>query len=174
MPTVADPHTTRPLGELSDTSKRSRPFGVHVRTALQRRELTRELAEGIDPSASEPLALRAAQLTSERNRKALADTLRRTIAEARRPRRGRSAVVIIRRRAVVDATDAIEATIDRLSSPAPVRANGMAMLERILTNADNSPLYNSSSPGALAHEINVATAAMEPGSSDSHEFLVGV
>ncbi len=174
MPTIADPYSTRSFGELSDTSKRSRPLRVHVRTALQRRELTRELAEGIDPRASEQHALRAAQLTSERNRKTFARTLRRAVAEAHRPRIGRGPVVIIRRRAVVDSEDAIKTTIERLSSSAPVRAQGMAMLERILTNADNSPLYSPSSPGALAHQVTVATAAMEPGLSDSHEFLVGV
>ncbi len=174
MPTIPDPYATRPVGEFSDTSKRSRPLRVHVRTALRRRELTRELAEGIDPGASEQHALRAAQLTSESNRKTFAKTLRRTVAEAYRPRIGRAAVVIIRRRAVIDAEDAIRTTIERLSSGAPVRAQGMAILERILTNADNSPLYNSSSPGALAHEITLATDAMEPSLSDSHEFLVGV
>ncbi len=174
MPIIADPYATRPFGEFSDTSNRARPLRVHVRTALQRRELTRELAEGIDPGASEQHALRAAQLTSESNRKTFAKTLRRTVAEARRPRIGRGPVVIIRRRAVVDAEDAIRTMIERLSSSAPVQAQGMAMLERILTNEGNSPLYTPSSPGALAHEITVATDAMEPSLSDSHEFLVGV
>jgi hypothetical protein len=147
---------------------------IPARAAFQRRELTQELAEGIDPSVSEPLTLRAAQLTSERNRKTSARTLRRTIAEAHRPPMGRSAIPIIRRRAVIDAESTINATIERLSSSAPVRAQGMAMLERILTNADNSPLYNAGSPDALAHEILVATDAMESGLSDSHEFPVGV
>jgi hypothetical protein len=174
MPTIADPYTTRPVGEFTDTSNRSRPLRVRVRCALQRQELTRELAEGIDPGASEQHALRAAQLTSERNRTTFAQTLRRAVAEAHRPPIGRSPAVIIRRRAVVDAEDTIRTTIERLSSGAPVRAQGMAMLERILTNADNSPLYNSSAPGALAHEITVATDAMEPSLSGSHEFLVGV
>ena len=96
------------------------------------------------------------------------------IAEAHRPRIGRGPVVIIRRRAVVDAEDAIRTMIERLSSSAPVQAQGMAMLERILTNEGNSPLYTPSSPGALAHEITVATDAMQPSLSDSHEFLVGV
>jgi hypothetical protein len=172
MPTIANP--TRPISEFSDTTKRSSSLRVHVRAALRRRELTRELAEGIDPGANEQLALRAAQLTSERNRKTFAQTLRRTIAEAHRLRIGRGPVVIIRRRAVIDAEDAIRTTIERLSSSAPVRAQGMAILERILTNEGNSPLYNPSSPGALAHEITVASAAMEPGRSDSHEFPVGV
>ena len=63
--------------------------------------------------------------------------------------------------------------IARLTSGQPVRAQGMAMAERILTNADASPLYNPAEPGALERQITVATVAMDrPDRSQSHEFLL--
>lgn len=43
---------------------------------------------------------------------------------------------------MIDAEALINALSQRLLSPAPVRAEGMATLERILSNADQSPLYN--------------------------------
>jgi hypothetical protein len=64
--------------------------------------------------------------------------------------------------------------IDRLTSPKPVRVRGMAMTEMILTNADNSPLYNSSPRRRLRDEITAATKAMGSHHSESHEFPVGV
>ena len=99
--------------------------------------------------------------------------MRRTIDEAHRPPLARSRAVIIRRGAVLEAEDAITTMIARLSSAKPVRAQGMAMAERILTNADGSPLYNPAEPGALQREITVATVAMERADrSQSHEFLL--
>jgi hypothetical protein len=42
---------------------------------------------------------------------------------------------------VIDAEALINALSERFLSPVPVRAEGMATLERILSNADQSPLY---------------------------------
>ena len=173
MPSIADPYATHHRRS-STTDDRLHGARTRVGVALHRKGLTRALAEGAETNASEALALRAAQLTSEHHRRALAQTLRRTLAEAHRPRIGRSAGRIIRPRAVFEARDSIESMIERLSSSERVSAAGMARLERILTNADNSPLYNSSSPGALARELTAATDAMESGVSDSHEFMVGI
>jgi hypothetical protein len=178
MPAIADPYGARPYDAPSDTFRHpaidgaSRSPRVRMRTALQRAELTRALAEGADPNARPELALRAAQLTSERSRRVLARSLRRTIAEAHEPALTRSRVVIIRRSAVLDAEGAINAMIERLGSSEPVRAEGMAIAERILTNAELSPLYNSSEPGTLRRVVGVATAAMDPEPSQSHEFPI--
>lgn len=175
MPAIANPNSARHFDAPTDVFRdppvshgRSHPLGVWLRTALQHEELTRALAEGADPSARPELALRAEQLTSDHRRKALARTMRRTIAEAHEPPMTRARVVIIRRGAVLDAEDAINAMIARLDSQ-PVSAKGMAIAERILTNADQSPLYNPGEPGALRRVIGVATAAMDPGASQSHE-----
>ena len=141
MPTIANPRGGHSYEGPSDDSRRhGTPAGlapslvVRIRTAAQRCDLTRSLAQGADPSARPELALRAAQLTSRRSRKVLARTLRRTVVEAREPMMTRSRVVIIRRGAVLEAENAITVLIWILISPAPVRAEGMAIAERIITN----------------------------------------
>ncbi len=148
---------------------------THLRTAVHRAALTRALAEGADPTGSDVLALRARQLTGKRTRGMLARTLLRTIAEARRPARTRSAVPIIDRCAVLDAEAAIAEMIERLLAPRPAQAQGMALLERIITNADGaSPLYNPSEPGTLRRVIRSATAALDGQPVPSHEFALAV
>jgi hypothetical protein len=88
---------------------------------------------------------------------------------AHKPAMTRSRIGIIHRAAVLEAEDAIAAMIDRLTSPEPVRAEGMAIAERILTNVDRSPLYKRSEPGSLRRVVKLGTEAMEPRESQSHE-----
>jgi len=75
---------------------------------------------------------------------------------------------------VLNAEAAIAEMIERLLRPRPVQVKGMAMLERILTNADGSPLYNRSEPGALRQMIRNATAALDRQQAGSHEFALPV
>jgi hypothetical protein len=177
MPAIADPYGARPFDAPANSFRRPASEGpprsvrLRVRTALQRAELTRALAEGADPDASHELSLRAAQLTCDRSRRALARSLRHTVAEAHQPAIRRARVVIINRAAVLDAEGAIETAIDRLGSSKPVSAQGMAIGVRILTDA-YGPLYNASEPGTLRRAIDVATAALEPAPSLSHEFPI--
>ncbi len=172
MPTIATPPSAGLHDRAADDHRRgagrtlARSVLLRTRVVTHRDELTRELAEGADPTSSPVLALRAAQLTSERCRRQLRRTLRQTVAEAHRPSMTRFAVTIIRRRAVLDAEDALETTIERLASPEPVAPEGMALIERLLTNADASPLYNVSAPSALRRVVLVATAALEPGTEE--------
>ncbi len=172
MPAITDPHFTHSHASVATPRQQDAPVRTRLRVALHRPELTRALAEGGEPGSSDELALRASQLTSERNRRSMGRTLRRTIDEAHRPPLGRHKV-LIRRSDVLDAEPAIRAMIDRLSSPEPVRVEGMAMIEMILTNADNSPLYNTSPRGRLRDEITAVTEAMGSDISGSHEFPVG-
>jgi hypothetical protein len=181
MPTIANPHRGRPYDVPSDDFRRAdsgtgpaRSVSLRIRTAARRSELTRALAEGADPSARPELELRAARLTSRRNRNTLARTMRRIVAEARQPAISRSRVVIIGRGAVLDAEDAITAMVERLRSSEPVLPKGIALAERIITNGDQSPLYNASEPGALRRLIADATAAMDPAPAQSHEFPIEV
>jgi hypothetical protein len=180
MPTIADPnfHQSRPSPD--DRSARAdslhrftRLIGPRVHTAWHRGSLTRSLAEGVDPADHPELALRVTQLTSRRNRTALARTLRRVIAEAHRPAMARANVILIRRGPVLEAEDLLRAMAARLDAPAPVSPHGMARLERILTNADNSPLYNPSQPRALHRQLAGALRAMDSGAPTSHEFPIG-
>jgi len=178
MPSMVDPYGARPfttpLDAVPDHGSDRRPnsLRLRLRTSVHRAKLTRALAEGADPGASDELALRARQLTSERNRKTFAHSLRRSLAEAHRPARTRGVVSIIDRRAVLDAEPAIAEMVERLLGPRPVQAAGMAMVERILTNADRSPLYNSSERGALRQTILVATVALDSRPAGSHAFTL--
>ena len=172
MPATADPYLSQ-YGASPNSDDRTRRLRTRLRVALHRSELTWALAQGADPTASDELALRARRLTSTRSRRTVARSMRRTIDDARRPPLARSSAVIIQRGAVLDAEDAIRTMIARLGSGQPARAAGMAMAERILTDADASPLYNAAQLGALQREITAATAAMDrPDRHQSHEFLL--
>jgi hypothetical protein len=181
MPTIANPQNRLPYDAPTDDGRprdsragRSHSLLVRARVGIHRGELTRALAEGADPSSRPELAVRAARLTGKRSRRTLARTLRRTIAEAHQPAMTRARVVIIRRGEVLNAQPAINAMIKRLESSEPVRPEGMAMTERLLTNADHSPLYNPAGSGTLRQLVLAATAAMGPGSAQSHEFAITV
>jgi hypothetical protein len=82
--------------------------------------------------------------------------------------------VIIDRRAVLEAEGAITEMIERLQSPRVVRPQGMALLERLLTNAGRSPLYNPSGPGALRGAVHAAMGGLDPLPAQSHQFDLGV
>jgi hypothetical protein len=177
MPAIADPYRDRPYDAPLSTSRDNNSDGSHsllmrLRAARRRAELTRKLAEGTNPSTRPELALRAAQLTSDRNRRTIAHSLRRTISEAHKPPMMRSRMVLIQRSAVIDAESAINAMVRRLRSPEPVQAQGMALVDRILTNADGSPLYNASEPGTLGLEIHGAAAALEADPARSHQWAI--
>ena len=179
MPAIGDPHRGHPLSGHADTRQlptardRAHSLRLHVRTLIQREELTRALADGAAPSESEELALRAARLISRRNRKSFGRALRRTIDEAHRPPMSRSSAVIIRRGAVIDAEPEIRKLIDRLNGSQPVCARGVAIVERILTDGDRSPLYVSGERGSLRRAVLLATAALEPADAGSHAFSIG-
>jgi hypothetical protein len=147
-----------------DKSRRESPsvsLKLRMRVAVKRDTLTRELAQGADPTATPERALRASQLTSGRRRRQMIRTWRRAIAEARQPAVTRAMVGIINRRAVLEAEDAIQELIERLRSPDPVTAKGMAMAERIVTDGASSPLYNPSGRGTLRRLMLVATAELD-------------
>jgi hypothetical protein len=133
---------------------------LRMRVAAGRGRLTRELAEGADPASSAELALRAAQLTSQRRSEELVRTLDRAIREAHTPHPP-APVVVISRRAVLGAEDAIEAMIARLGYAEPVQAQGMAIAEQMITDGVESPLYSSDDPGALRRRVLVALEALD-------------
>ena len=176
MPTIVNPNGARPYtaapGVVPDAASHGRASSlqVRVRTAVHRVKLTQALAEGADPRSSDELALRARQLTRPRQRKTIASGLRAVTADAYNPPRTRARVALVDRHAVLDAEPLIAEMIKRLVGPEPVEAEGMAMIERLLTNADgHSPLYNASEPGTLRRTILVAIAALDRQPSRSEE-----
>jgi hypothetical protein len=179
MPIIAN-RIKRPVHEsepatVRRTDRRAGPprsILLRLRVAVDRDLLNRSLAEGAAPTRTPMLALRAAQLTSKRNRKRLARTLRRSLDEVRRRPLTRTGVVIVRRAAVLEAEDALITMIERLISPEPVHVQGMAIAERIVSDAVWSPLYNPAEPASLRRLVLVATAAMDPGPESAHELPI--
>lgn len=150
----------------------SRSLALQLRVAVKRDVLDRQLADGTNPESTPELTLRAAQLTSSRNRRRIARALRQVIADAYHRPFGRSRIVVIRRDAVLEAQEAIETLIERIESPTPVQAQGMALVERILTDSQWSPLYNRADAGALRHVVFQATDALDPQSGADRELAI--
>lgn len=151
MPTIAirptvgdhdDPHET--------TTGPRRTLALRLKVAVKGDALLRELAAGAPPLQSPELALRASKLVNDRHPT-------------------RSSISIVDRSAVIDADVAIQALIARLSSHERVAPQGVAMVERLITDAVASPMYNQSGPGALRRQLLAATAALEL-ESDHGEF----
>lgn len=149
-----------------------RSMALAIRVALRRHALTGELAAGAPPTLSPELTARAAQLTTPRHRRQAARAWRRTIKEARQLRLGRSYFSIVRRRAVMEAEQAIDALISRLNDNRPVAVKGMAMLDRLMTDGAESPLYASAEPGTLRREVTATIEAMSPELADRPKSLV--
>ena len=124
-------------------------------------ELDRRLAAGESPEASALLAIRSRRLTSRRFRARVAAGLARAVRDAEATTRGFSAAIRPDRREVIAARTVL-ATLDRrLRAPEPVSAQGIALLESLLTDGA-SPLYRPTEPGALGSQLRAAAAALEP------------
>jgi hypothetical protein len=135
------------------------------------RELDRQLAAGVSPGASALLALRARRLTSRRVRRRTAAGLARVVRDAEASTRGFSAAIRPDRREVIAARTLL-ATIDRrLRGDEPVTAQGVALLESLLTDG-TGPLYLPTEPGALGSRLRAAAAALDPHPRDDRMRLV--
>lgn len=157
-----------PSADLSDRGnvnrqRGRRELGLRFRVARHRAGLTQRLAAGADPSGSPELALWTQRLVSERERRTLARTLERTLKEALHPAAVAFRLTAHQRRAIVEAERPLRAMIARLRDRQPVAAEGMALIERMITDGAWSPLYNVTVPGALRRLAVLATAALEPG-----------
>jgi hypothetical protein len=117
--------------------------------------LDASLVLGIDPASDPALAVRAAQLRSPRHRRRLAAWIERLAREPDAPVGGISAAVPIARAQVAEARDSLLYLADLLRRADDVRARGIAMVERLLSDA-SSVVYTDSARGAL--ELQVQTA----------------
>jgi len=131
--------------------------------AATRDELDAALARGADPRGRPRLAFRAAQLERPRHRRGLARALRRAVAEATSPRPpARSAAVpIVTSQVRAEARDLL-ALAQRLDCPWPADARGIAIAQRLVTDAVSSPLYECREPYALARIARLAHSHMGP------------
>jgi hypothetical protein len=143
------------------TTGLARALTLRLKVAVKRDALLRDLAAGAPPALSPELALRASKLASDRHRRHLAGALGRAIREAHQPAPTRSSISIVDRVAVIDAEAAIQALIDRLRSDQPVALQGVAIVERLVTEGAASPLYNKATAGTLRRQVLAATTALE-------------
>jgi hypothetical protein len=123
---------------------------------LRRGTLDAALADGADPSASPALAVRAAALTAAGSRRDLAQRLDRLGSPGQPPSRMRLAPP---RRSVAANAPALWELAALLRAPAPLRARGLAMLTRLLTDGAG-PLYRHGEAAALADALSSARAAL--------------
>ena len=140
----------------------SRSLRVRLRVLVGRAALDHALARGANPAASAELALRAARLVDARNRRGLARCVRSAIWEAEA---GVSALRMsarpVRRGEVLDCRDLLLSLVERLESPGPIEAEGVAIVERMLSDLA-SPLFGWAEPGTVRRLARLAAEAMDP------------
>ncbi|MGV0809426.1 hypothetical protein [Mycolicibacterium setense] len=116
------------------------------------------LAVGAPIPPGSAIAARAARLTSASERVALARALRRCVRESADDTILWSSRIPLHRKNIAAARTTIEAIIQRLHSPMPVDARGMARLTRVI-NDGLGPLY-AFGHGDLDGRLGAALAAL--------------
>ena len=129
---------------------------AHVRVSA----LDRELAAGASPESSVALALHAARLCGESQRRLLARSLTDVAATSEAPSRSRLQAPVSRV-AVRRARAELTAVVDRLTASDPVDVRGIARIRNLLADG-TGPLYQEASADRLAPELRDALAEMEP------------
>ena len=124
-------------------------------------ELDRQLAAGASPDTSALLAIRGRRLTGERYRARVAAGLARAVRDAEATTHGFSAAIRTDRREVIAARTVLATLERRLRAAEPVNAQGVALLDSLLTDGV-SPLYRPAKSGVLGSRLRAAAAALEP------------
>ena len=136
---------------------------ARMRLALARRRRTadRLLRTGVRVHPqSELLMWRAAELTSDHNRKMLAGSLRRVVREVDRP--SLMTAVPLNRRNLRPHLPLVRWLADRLASlERPVAAQGMVLVEELLRDGFVSPLYLGGRREGLREIIERCLAALD-------------
>lgn len=128
----------------------------HLIARMLGRSLDRELAAGVTPQVSSAHAARAAQLTRERTRCAVAHSLGRLIEQVEAPTARIRITAIPCREQVREAKPMIRAVAARLRSAEPLDARGVARLKTLLSDP-TGPCYAPGSADALTvalHDIS--------------------
>ena len=134
---------------------------LRLHVGVHHDSLDSALARGADPASRPALAVRATQLERPRHRRTLARTLRRAVDEATAPRPAArpAAVVIAREQILAHANDVLELAV-RLDCPFPAHPTGIAIAQRLVTDAVESPLYVGEGRPALNHVCRQAVMQM--------------
>lgn len=139
---------------------RSPALALRARTWLRRRRLDDRLGRGADPRSDRELELRAHRICSDASRQRLARALERLVRDARQPARLIRRQVPMRRAAIRDCAEDLEALIRRLRDGRPVEPRGIALTDRLLTDGA-SPLYHKAA-APLCYTTRFARLALDP------------
>jgi hypothetical protein len=133
---------------------------ARIRNRLRRRRLDEQLARGVDPDTSVDLNLRAAQLSSDRGRAALARGLVDALGDARGPNLGAYRMRTRRKHAAIrEAADDLRPLVLRLRDERPIQVQGAAMTARLLSDR-RSPLHRGNAQ-ELQGALRTAHAALD-------------
>ncbi len=136
--------------------------GERLLARLHGGRLDHALAAGASPEASAELALRGQCLVRPSERRALARSVLRLLAEAYRPapRLFRSGSPI-RRDQVRGAAAELQSLVDHLLAPVPVSARGVAHVTVLLSDG-SGPLYHPARSADLRSHVLQAINALDP------------
>jgi hypothetical protein len=124
-------------------------LGMRVRAAWAREDLDRRLAEGADPDTDPLLHTRAERLVTPACRAALAAGLERAVAAAHDPGAALSSAAPMRRGPVSGARHELMGLAGELRHMPDPRPRGVAMAERLLTEA-SSVLFTAASSAEVS------------------------
>lgn len=135
-------------------------FGARALAAVACVALDRRLTDGAATTGRPLLEARAWQLTRMSERQRLAARLDALLDDVERPARRRIAEVSVCREEVWTARCEILRLAARLRDPQPVRAEGVALACRTLTDGAG-PLYHPRANDELYRELRRAVAALD-------------
>ena len=124
------------------------------------------LSAGFDPASDPAVTLRAAQLRSSRHRRRLAAAVERLVRHSDDPAGGVSAAVPVVREQVRQARDSLLSLAEALRQPEQVRPRGVALVERLLTDA-GSVIYTDSARGAVELQVQAALDYLVTGADEA-------
>ena len=135
--------------------------GLRIEVRWWHYSLDERLAAGFDPRSDPALAMRAEQLCSPRHRRRLAAWIERLAqrSESAEKPSMTSAVPIVREQVAV-ARDSLLELAQRLRGTETVRPRGVAMILRLLSDAD-SDIYTKTARGAVELQVQAALGALE-------------
>jgi len=123
--------------------------------------LDRQLAAGHAPEAALLLAARAQHIVSPASRMAVAGNWNHLLKVTRSGQLSRSPAISVRADRIAAAEPAIRELVRRLTTPLPVKAQGVAMASVLLTDA-TGPVYSRNSDVTLAAALEAAITQLDP------------
>jgi len=133
---------------------------ARVTARLRANRLDTELARGAAPTRA-ALALRAQDLGELRIRDRLGRSVRRILDDARTERRRSIAMVSTQRSEVLAAAWELDRIAEKLLTPGPVAASGVAQVRLLLIDGAG-PLYTRDGPLGLRAAATRALDALQP------------